>query len=270
MQARLSSFAFAFARFSIGVYSFIFFYQMLQFPESLLGLQKLEFLKIPLPPFHWAIGKIDLRPVLLIACGASVLLALGILRRWMGAVLWLSLVFVICHNSLIREIQFDYLGWLFLLFAFVPSGEPGTLIPKEKPGWAFPRAFYFATLTCFGASYTLSGLSKITSAEWNNGEMLEAYFAIGFGLGDFGAWGAAQPRSVLAVLSYFVAITELIALPLLSFSRTRPWIWAALTLGQIVMVISSRVNHISILLVFFHLLLINEEWWKSGNHRAAA
>lgn len=248
MRAPVNAYAFSLARIGCGIYGIYFFWCMSVFPPDLLADQKLFFLQI-LP---WSPEGSLFQALMWLGGGASLMLFLGIWRRWWALIFWLCMVTALNRNYLLREIHFDYLGWMLLLFLFVPGGEPWALRPRAVRGWSLPREFYVAVLICFGASYSFSGITKLASPEWMSGSTLAAFHRLGFASGSGGGAGEALA----------VGLAEALALPLILHWRTRPWIWLVLTVFQAFLLITTRIGHISFVMVLFHLLLIHEDWRK--------
>jgi hypothetical protein len=240
MRASLSSDSlFSFVRIGVGLYSIYFFTQVL-FGSPPLFLDNCWWCY-----FGLAIG---------------LLFILGLARRWVALPLWFCLVMVLRQNPLLYEVHLDYWGWLLWLFAFVPIGEPYSSWPRPRAEWQMPGEFRTAALFCLGSSYTLSGLTKLLTPDWNTGHMLEAYFAIGFAPVEMSTFMLTTAKGYLPTLAWFVGGVEAVALPLLLMRRTRPWIWLLLTLGQMQLICLSHLGHIAVMLLLFHLLVFERQW----------
>lgn len=257
MPGRLIPALFSIVRAGCGVYCAFFFSRMLGFPSGLLAELDLPFLEVhPFP-----LSAAWFAPVLWVGIAAGGCLLLGAWRRAAAPVAWACLVIVLNRDSLLREVQFDYLGWMLLLFAFVPAGEPLALAPRPKTGWALPREFRLPLLLCFGASYSLSGLAKLATGDWTSGRMLAQFHGLGFG-------GPGGLSGVYAPLAIAVAALQAAALPLVVWAPGRPWIWAALTALQAGLLAFTRLSHISFVMLLFHLLLVEQGWWKRRERSA--
>jgi hypothetical protein len=225
------------ARIGIGLYTALFFLQMIFYPKSLLGI---DFFIIDLFPFKL----IPVSAASILGLMGSLFFAAGYRVRSAAFVTWVCLVAIICKNSLLREIQFDYLGWMLWLFIFLPKR-----IRK------LPSEFEAAAVFCLGLSYTISGISKFLAPEWNSGEMLTAFFQIGFS-----RFIPAPTLHVAVIVSAVIATAEALALPMLFYRPTKIFIWSILTLGQIALFAGTRLNHISVVLLFMHILVMEDAW----------
>ena len=244
---------FSILRLAIGLYCVFFFLEVSLTPASFFCDQRLDFLRPSLSPFFWLNGRPDLfRALCLTGLAAGLLVAADILRRSASFALWILLVLVLMRNPSLYEVHLPYLGLSLWLLAFLPKEHPDrTLFSIE-----IQRALLFV----MGVSYSFSGISKLVSPSWDSGEMLKSFFELGFGFSFFQSWFEGISTSALAVASVFVAATEALALPLLLLPQTRKWIWILLTCGQLQLLVSSRLNHISIMMLIFHCLLFGILW----------
>jgi len=198
---------------------------------------------------------------------ASLLFLFGIFRRAAAPLIWLALALALHSNPLIREVHLDYLGWACWLFAFLPAGEDYSLWPRPERGWNFPQEFYWAAIICLGVSYTTAGLSKLSSPDWMNGEMLRAYFHLNFGNAEFTAFALNLPPWAFLAATRLVALGEALALPLLLLPRARAWAWLMLTLGQAQMIAYSRISHIAMAMILFHFIVFDPRWLRMKSFR---
>lgn len=187
-------------------------------------------------------------------------LLLGWYRHISATVQWLALTLVLSHIPLVFEVHLDYWSWLLALFIFIPKGEPATPFHRVNSSWTIAPRYVWAYWFSLGASYSVSGISKLATAAWNSGEMLQAYFKMGMTLYGLSPFMSSLSPFFHKVFSCIVAWPETLALPLVLFPRTRGWIWFVLTMGQMQMVLFSRVNHISIMTLIFNILALDPHW----------
>jgi|GEM_PF-6134274 len=257
--------AFAAVRVGVGLYTIFFYLQILSSPANLFVDQNLEFFKSPLPlPSLFGAHANWMQTLAVLGLIGGSLLTLGIARRIVSPLLLVALILTLGQNWLLHEVHNDYYGWTLLLFTFVAAGEPWSIFPRANSSWSLPNEFYFAILICFGGSYSLSGLTKLLTPEWNSGLMLRAYHHIGFE-----NLSGMRPSPMMTWAgAWIIGVSELLALPLVCLSSTRLWIWLWLTLGQVTLAITGNLQHISIFMIVFHLLLWQPEWlpMKRGVH----
>ena len=93
----------------------------------------------------------------------SVLLSLGIGRRWVALFLWVIWLSLFNRNPFIGNPSIPFIGVALLLMAALPSGEP---LAQRKPeiDWHVPNWVAHAGLTLLMLGYTVSGLHKLTAS----------------------------------------------------------------------------------------------------------
>ncbi len=270
----ISARVFSSVRIATGIYAIWFFTNLLFLPQQILFWPAAHYFS----DLGLIIGSFTTQwPLyLVIAIGAisGACLALGWNRRTASAIQWLMLTLVLAQAPLLFEVHHDYWSWLLILFVLLPPGEPRSPLHRLESSWQVSRSFYQAYWISLGASYSLSGVSKLASEWWQSGEILRSYFgAMSWAYYDMNPLLASLPLSAHRAFSAVVAWPEAFALPLVLSSKTRGWIWLVLTLGQVQMVLFSQINHISIMMVIFSVLGFDPQWipnlrrkalWKSA------
>lgn len=242
-------------RILVGLYG-VWFFQSVYFLPSVLRWDFNSPVMLPL----------DHKLTAAIGLVASAMLAVGALRRSAAVIQLVCLAVVLRMFPLVFEIHLDYWGWLLVFFVFAPGEQPEKL-PKwpwsnSSSNWALSKAWAWSYWISFGASYSLSGLSKLNSKAWTDGEVMAAYFKSNIPSLNLN-WIADLSPEVLQTISAIVAWPEALALPLALFQKTRGLIWLVITVGQLQMIFFSRINHISIMMVIFSLFAYDKRWHSS-------
>ena len=158
---------------------------------------------------------------------AAVAFALGICRRVAALILWYGWACLFNRNNLIGNPSIPYVGLLLLLSVIVPLGE-GWTMRKRHDEWHFPPAIYWAAWIPLALGYTFSGLHKLGSPSWVNGDALRLLADNPLARsGPIRDWLLKAPDSVLHGMTWFALAGE-ISFAFFSFTRvTRfiAWMW---------------------------------------------
>lgn len=172
-----------------------------------------------------AAGTISLFLLAMVLAAAA--LAMGICRRVAALILWYGWACLFNRNNLIGNPSIPYVGLLLLLTVLVPLGE-GWTMRKHHDEWHFPPAIYWAAWIPLALGYTFSGLHKLGSPSWVNGDALR--FLADNPLarpGPIRDWLLQAPDFVIHPMTWFALAGEIL-FAFLSFTRvTRfiAWFW---------------------------------------------
>lgn len=196
---------------------------------------------------------------------AGILFACGWQRRIMAVLLWAGWA---CATTRIPWLQIPsdgYIGWLLLACIFIPGGENW----KSGQSWQIPRRIVLAAWLLIGVSYTFSGLTKLESPLWQNGEALGIVFASPIAR-DSGSLLLGLGPEFLHVLSYASLAVELCAGPLVLFRAGRKLVWVALTLFHIVILATLNVGSVSCAMLVVQLFLFDTDWLRDPRSMSEA
>jgi hypothetical protein len=209
---------------------------------------------------------------------ASVSYAAGLFTRSSGLVLWGGAMVLFHRDQLTLNPSLAYLGLWFLAQAFLPA----------CPSWSLDRALarrrgvtfedapdrlptdvarVVWIVACVG--YSFSGLTKLVSPSWFRGEAISLILSSPLGRG--GALGhalLALPAPLLAVLTWGVMGLELACAPVALSRRLRPYLWGALLLMHIGLVLVLDIADISVPMIAFHLLTFDPRALSSHRDRS--
>jgi tryptophan-rich sensory protein len=181
---------------------------------------------------------------------AAVLLTCGVLRRASAVLLWYLLASFVQRNTLIADPSTPFTGWLLLATTLVPAGEPLTATNWSRlprPGWQFPQSIYVAIWIVLGASYSVSGLIKLGTAEWTDGRALGMFLSNTLHRhGVIWSTLSGLPPMMLAVGTWGGLAAELLAGPLAISRWTRPLAWVGLVAMHLIILSTMRTTMLSL------------------------
>jgi hypothetical protein len=204
-----------------------------------------------------------------IAAGA---LAWGRSSRGAALVCWYVLTCLFDRNPLIQNPSLPLLGWTLLAVALIPPAPSLGELWDRRVGWDWelPRPLWNAAWWVAGASYTYSGLTKLTSPSWLDGtamwHVLENPLARP---GPLRELSLGQP-ALLEVASYGALGLELLALPLALWRPARPFLWLALLCMHLGLLVTVDFADLSLGMLVTHLFLFDPQWTRASRGRSAA
>jgi hypothetical protein len=265
---------FALFRVLFGLYLAIHFAMLLPYGAELFGhtgvLPEPQLNLIP-PIFPNVLNaKLASGTISIFLIGLSVvalLFAAGVGRRTAAILLWYGWACLFNRNNLIANPSIPYVGLLLLLTILVPLGE--SWAPRaRREDWQFPKAVYWAAWIPLAAGYTYSGLLKLGSPSWVNGEALRLLADNPLARpGPIRDWLLTAPDWVIHSMTWFALAGEIL-FAFLSFTRVTRFVAWAWLIGMhvgILAVISFADLTAGMLLV--HLFVWDPAWvrlWKAS------
>lgn len=271
----ISPYQFAVFRIVFGLYLTAYFLQLYPYADELFS-SELIIGNSYLNPLHslfpnpLAVWDDPLSVRLFVACVVllSLAFAAGVFRRSTAILLWFAWACLFNHNNLIANLG-PYVGLLLLLCALLPPGDrlnPFSLFWRSPrallDSWQFPGMIYWTAWILLAAGYTFSGVTKLTSPSWLNGEAMRLFLENPLTRdGVFLQNALSLPSLMLKLMTWGVLGLEIVFL-FASFSRlTRLWFWTAMIcihLG-VIFVIDSSDLALGILMI--HLFVLDPEWF---------
>lgn len=186
----------------------------------------------------------------------SSLLLSNYLLKYAGAGLLIIQILLFSLNSLVREVQFEFIGWTLLFYLLLPNDQ--ILASKLRKPWSQ------LPLLMLGYAYSVSGLAKLLDLNWSMGKYLpfidsisRNQFALGiFNIFQFGSYN---------FLAISVLALQLFSILFLYLSRTRYIYLILLTCFQISLLILLNLEQVSIVMLIFHLLCFSDFQFKIFN-----
>jgi hypothetical protein len=176
-------------------------------------------------------GAVSLLFVVLII--ASLLFTVGLLRQVMALILWGGWVILYNLNNLTVDPSLGFIGLLLLVFATVPCGEPlvlGKRFLLSTPAWRMPAITYWGIWFIFGMAFTVSGLEKFSSHIWTSGSAMGYFFSGPVGLSNqLVDWVITWPTFLHQLITWIVLYSQLLAVGMILFRKTRIILWLVLT-----------------------------------------
>lgn len=272
----ISSYQFAVFRIVFGLYLTLHFVQLYPYAgelfssEGVIGNARLNPL-YGLFPNPLTVWDNPLSARLFVACAAllSLTFTAGILRRTTAILLWFAWACLFNRNNLIANPGIPYVGLLLLLCTLLPPVDrlnPFFLFgrrPDPLPGsWQFPGMIYWAAWILLASGYTFSGVTKLASPSWLNGEAMRLLLENPMARdGVLLQIGLSLPAPVLRVITWGVLGLEIVFL-FASFSRvTRFWFWTAMICMHLGIVLVIDFADLTLGMLMIHLFLLDPEWF---------
>lgn len=203
----------------------------------------------------------------LLALGAvlSVLFGLGLYDRAAALGLWYIWACLFGRDPLISNPSLPFVGWMLLAHLFIPPAPYGSLAARGRvdPGgsWRMPPAIFAAAWIVLALSYTYSGYTKLVSPSWRDGTALARVL-------DNPLARPGWPRDALLSLPAWLlhAATwgslalELAFAPLALLRRLRPWLWGAMLLMHLSLIVLIDFADLSLGMIMIHLFTFDPGW----------
>jgi hypothetical protein len=155
----------------------------------------------------------------------AILFATGYKRQLIALLLWYGWACLFNRNNLISNPGIPFVGWLLLVCAVVPAGEPAWISEKKKD-WEMPAIIYYGAWVIMSIGYCISGIDKLGSPSWIDGTAM--YHLLNNPLARdsfFRDFLLLMPMWVFKMMTWISLGLELVFLPFAIFQRTRSWAW---------------------------------------------
>ncbi len=203
----------------------------------------------------------------------SLLFLLGFQRNLVAIFLWYGWVCLFDRNNLINNPGIPFLGWLLLVCAVVPKGEPLTITKQvyQEERWQLPSILFYGAWIIMALSYTLSGLDKLGSPSWYDGtaviHLLENPLARDWWLRTF---LLGMPEVVLHIMTWGILVMEIIFLPLALLPKTRPWIWLGMILMHFGILLIVDFADLTLGMLMIHWFTFDDRWLFGSKEKLVA
>ncbi len=199
----------------------------------------------------------------------AVLFVLGIQRPLVAFLLWYGWVCLFDRNNLINNPGLPFVGWILLCCTVIPRGEPLTLFTSRKEDWKFPLWLFIGAWTIMSISYTLSGIDKLNSPSWYDGNaimhLLNNPLARDWGLRNF---FLSFPKILLQFMTWGILFIEVSFLPLALWNKTRPWIWLAMIVMHLGILLIVDFADLTLGMLMIHAFTFDASWLKPSRTSA--
>ena len=199
------------------------------------------------------------------ACGLTILFAVGLFDRVAAVALWYLWACLFGRNPLIANPSIPYVGLLLLAHACLPPAPYGSLAARRRTRsrnqWRMTESIYAVVWALMAVGYTYSGCTKLASPSWQNGAALS--YMIDNPLAR-GGWVSevlvTLPGWLLQGATWGVLAVELSFAPLALRRRMRPWLWGAMLLMQLGLMVVVEFADLSLGMIMLHLFTFDPAW----------
>jgi len=192
----------------------------------------------------------------------SIFFMLGYQRQLVSILLWYGWASLFDRNNLISNPGIPYVGWLLLVCAVIPKGEPLSFSSSKK-SWEMPKVIFIGAWAIMAIGYTISGFDKLSSPSWNNGtaifHLLENPLARNYWLRDF---VVQLPVVLLKIMTWAILFIELAFLPFAIFKPTRKWIWLAMIIMHLGILFIVDFADLTLGMLMIHWFTFDSNWLK--------
>jgi predicted DCC family thiol-disulfide oxidoreductase YuxK len=195
----------------------------------------------------------------------SVAFAIGWWDRLAAVGLWYILACLHGRLPLIINPGMPYVGWLLLAHAFLPSAPYGSLAARgrvdPRGGWKMNDGIWAVAWILMAVGYSYSGITKLNSPSWLDGSALERVLENPLARPG---WPRdvllLLPTGILKVLTWSALAFESLFALLALFRRVRPWIWLAMLLMHLSLILVIDFADLSFGMVILHFFTFDPNW----------
>lgn len=169
---------------------------------------------------------------------------------------------LLSRNPLITNPSLPYLGWMLILYLFIPA-------KKENETWHLPGSLYFAAWAVLALTYTYSGYTKLLSPSWVSGETIEFVLQNPLARGTwFREWLLSLPPIYLKSLTWGILWVEALFVPLALVKRLRPFVWLVMLIVQFGFLICLNFADLTFPMLLIHLITFDPNWIKAKEYKS--
>ncbi len=275
-EKRISPYQFAVFRIAFGVYLTVHFAHLIPYGGELFGRNgvigdpALNPLSGIFPnPLVWFGSDGFVTAWLILAVVLSLLLGCGIRRRTVAVILWFIWASLYNRNNLISNPGIPYVGLVLLLCAFISSGDRLALGSRgcqpATPPWRFPAMVYWTAWWLLAIGYTFSGLAKLGSPSWVNGEAIRLLLDNPLARpGIVRDIHLGLPESALRCLTWGALAMEILFLPLSLHRHTRFFAWASLLAMHLGIVLVVDFADLTFGMIMVHWFVLDPDWFPAS------
>ena len=263
------TYLFSFFRIVLGAYLVIHFIELIPYTEEIwgatgtIGNPSLNLTHGVFPNVLYIINDpIGLQVFMILLAVLSLLLTVGFKRNWVALLIWYGWVCLFDRNNLIANPGLPFIGWLLLVLAVVPTGEPISVSPK-KEGWAIPKWLYIGAWVLMAVSYSISGWDKLQAPSWRDGSalihLLENPLARDHALNRY---LLTLPEMFFKLKTWGILGLELLFAPLCIWKVTRKWAWVSMVFMHLGILSMVNFADLTIGMLMIHLFTFDPKWIK--------
>lgn len=195
----------------------------------------------------------------------SIAFLIGFQRPIISVLLWYGWASLFDRNNLINNPGIPYVGWLLLCCAVIPKGEPWSIGgSKNETKWEMPKILFYGAWALMAIGYTISGFDKFASPSWRDGtaifHLLENPLARDYWLRDI---LVQLPLGILKIKTWAVLFIEMAFLPLVLFRPARKWIWLAMIMMHLGILMIVDFADLTLGMLMIHWFTFDSDWLKA-------
>ncbi len=253
-------------RIVFGVYLFIHFFALVPWADEVFHqiLPRDASPLLHLFPNILAFADVAL-PMLVIAQAAAIFFAAGYHDRIAAVVMWYVLACLFGRNPLIANPSLPFVGWLLLAHAFLPRAPfwswdaRGRVDPRGN--WSMPPQIFAVAWIVMSLGYSYSGYTKLISPSWTDGTAFARVLANPLARPSFiRDFMLGLPPIALSVATWGALALELLYGPLALFRRVRPWLWLAMLLMHLGLMVLIDFADLSFGMFILHFFTFDPAW----------
>jgi len=184
----------------------------------------------------------------------SFVLLTGFKRKWVAFFLWYGYACLFNRNNLINNPSLAFVGWVLLAFA---------CLPKEDDDWYMPQELFYGAWFIMGASYSISGIHKLGSPGWADGEafrfLLENPLSRDYFLKD---WLLLLPEWMIKLQTWGILALEIGFLPLCFFPLGRLVVWFLMVGMHLGILMVVNFPDLTLGVLVMHVFTFDPRWLK--------
>ena len=203
--------------------------------------------------------------LILFAALFSVFFTIGKWDKIAAIGIWYIWACLLGRNPLISNPSIPFIGWLLLAHALIPGAPYGAraAVNRVDPagGWKMPPLLFLSAWIVMAAGYSYSGYTKLVSPSWVDGTALMRILhnplaRPGF-VRDF---LLILPPAFLKMATWGALALELLFAPLALFRATRRWIWLAMTMLHLGLVMMIAFADLTAGMLILHFFTFDPAW----------
>ena len=178
--------------------------------------------------------------------------------------IWYIWACLLGRNPLISNPSIPFIGWLLLAHQVVPGAPYGSRAAAERVDpseWKLPPMIFLFAWIIMAAGYSYSGYTKLLSPSWTDGtalmRVLQNPLARPGFVHDF---LLTFPPVCLKLATWGALALELLFAPLALFRVTRPWIWLAMTILHLGLVLMINFADLTAGMLLLHFFTFDPAW----------
>lgn len=198
----------------------------------------------------------------------SVFFTVGKFDRVAAVLIWYLWACLYGRNPLIGNPSLPFVGWLLLAHALIPRSVAGRssrshLVVSQGN---LPADIYLAAWIVMSLAYTYSGYTKLLSPSWVDGSALGRVLSNPLARDTFlRTLLLSLPPWVLKTGTWSALGLELSFAPLALFRRLRPWVWLAMVMLHLGLMLLVNFADLTAGMLILHLFTFDPAWVPAPN-----